>query len=117
MAPRSARSHAGCFLSGIPGAAVVGTESERPRHMHLGADIGGTKTNLALVEAHAPQELVCEDHVSSRAFPDLIGLLRAFQNKSGLTAHTACLAVPGPVFAGRAELTHLNWICVEKEIA
>ncbi len=85
--------------------------------MHLGADIGGTKTNLALVADHAPQELLFEDHVSSRAFPDLVTMVRAFLNKSGLTARTACLAVPGPVFRGRAELTNLNWICVEKEIA
>lgn len=85
--------------------------------MHLGADVGGTKTNLALVDARDPTRLVCEANVASRDYGDLTALVRAFLEKSGAKATTACLAVPGPVLGGRAELTNLDWICVEGELA
>lgn len=85
--------------------------------MHLGADVGGTKTNLALVDAQDPTRLLCEDHVASRDYGDLASLVRGFLTRSGATARTACLAVPGPVLGGRAELTNLAWVCVEGDLA
>lgn len=85
--------------------------------MHLGADVGGTKTNLALVDARDPTRLLCEAHVASRDYGDLTALVRAFMATSGAKARTACLAVPGPVLAGRAELTNLDWVCIEGELA
>ncbi len=85
--------------------------------MHVGADVGGTKTNLALVDARDPSRFLCEDHVASSDYGDLAALVRGFLARAGATARTACLAVPGPVLGGRAELTNLAWVCVESDLA
>jgi glucokinase len=79
------------------------------------ADIGGTKTMLALAEADAESiGLVSEQRLENSAYDDLDALLDAFLaqfGRAGSAIDAACCAVAGPVSAdGRsARLTNRGW--------
>lgn len=84
----------------------------------LAADIGGTKTLLSL---HAAEDLrpLAQERCASADWPDPAAMLRGFL--AGCAAleppRAACLAVAGPVQAGRARLTNLPWRLNETELA
>ena len=81
----------------------------------LAADIGGTSTRLLLMDG---VDTVAEQDFSSQNYPDFNAILSDF-----LTSHpdvvpdAACLAVAGPVRAGRARVTNLPWVIQETEIS
>ena len=72
--------------------------------MILGADIGGTKTLLALA---GDGGIVCERRYPSRDWSEFADLLRAFLGEAGCAAGitSACLGVAGPVEGNRAKVT------------
>ena len=76
--------------------------------MILGADIGGTKTLLALA---GDGGIVCERRYPSRDWSEFADLLRAFLGEAGCAAGitSACLGVAGPVEGNRAKVTYLPW--------
>lgn len=81
--------------------------------MILAGDIGGTKTLLALERAGPgiPERLF-EARYPSAAFASFDDLLAQFLREAGLDSaiEAACLAVAGPVEAGRrARITNLPW--------
>ncbi len=81
----------------------------------IGGDIGGTKTLLRCVDASGA--LLAEaryDSAAHRAFDDL---LDDFLSRLPGGVGAACLAVAGPVFAGRAEVTNLGWVMEEAALA
>jgi len=78
--------------------------------MLLAGDIGGTKSRLALFSAEAgPRAPLAEATLPSANFAGLAPLLAAFLSQAALPAERACLAVAGPVQAGRAAITNLGW--------
>lgn len=68
-------------------------------------DVGGTHTRLARVVAG---EVTAQRVIPSRDVADLATELAAWVAACG-PVDTACLAVAGPVFGGRAHLTNLGW--------
>lgn len=86
----------------------------------LAGDIGGTKTLLSL-HAAAGLETLAQERYSSADWPDLAAMVNHFLEglRSAGHAHpsVACLAVAGPVQAGRARLTNLPWSLGEHELA
>ncbi|MEB3354538.1 MAG: glucokinase [Cyanobacteriota bacterium] len=86
----------------------------------LAGDIGGTKTLLALYRADGPElELLVSERYSSVDWPDLGAMVNQFLGRcsQGELPGSACLAVAGPVRAGRARLTNLPWQLAESELA
>lgn len=77
--------------------------------MILGADIGGTKTLLALATGAG---IVRERRYPSRDWRSFEALLAAFLAEAGPGAKeisAACFGVAGAVEANRAKVTHLPW--------
>jgi glucokinase len=78
--------------------------------MLLAGDIGGTKSRLAVfADAGNPREPLVEEVLPSGDFGGIEPLIGEFLNGRALTPERVCLAVAGPVVAGRAQLTNLPW--------
>lgn len=77
----------------------------------LAGDIGGTKTLLALyqLQAGGELELLRSERYLSANWDDLAPMLATFLGAGQPAPAAACLAVAGPVEAGKAQLTNLNW--------
>jgi glucokinase len=86
----------------------------------LAGDIGGTKTLLSLHAADG-LETLAQERYSSADWPDLATMVNHFLGTLRSAGHAhpavACLAVAGPVQAGRARLTNLPWNLGEQELA
>ncbi|MEZ5614948.1 MAG: glucokinase [Rhodocyclaceae bacterium] len=89
--------------------------------MILGADIGGTKTLLALA---GDAGIVREQRYASADWAEFPDLLRAFLAEAGgggggsvKNIAAACFGVAGPVDANRAKVTHLPWTLDGPELA
>lgn len=87
----------------------------------LAGDVGGTKTLLALYTLeHGRLREGRRDRFISADWPDFATLINHFlaAGPPGETrpAH-ACLAVAGPVRAGRVQLTNLPWLLEEPSLA
>ncbi len=84
---------------------------------YLAADIGGTKTILALYNAHqgvsAP---FAEQILPSRDFNNFSSLLRHFLADKNISISQACFGVAGPVRENRVSLTNLPWHMTGSEI-
>lgn len=90
----------------------------------LAGDIGGTKTLLSLYRLGGDNQLqaLVEQRYSSADWPDLAPMVRSFLSAAAAQGHpeqpaAACLAVAGPVQAGRAQLTNLTWQLEEHQLA
>jgi len=77
--------------------------------MLLGGDLGGTKTLLALAEAHADGlRIVREQRYVSQDYPSFDALLDDFlSNTPAIDA--ACFGLAGPTDGREAKLTYLPW--------
>ncbi|MEI6031415.1 MAG: glucokinase [Synechococcaceae cyanobacterium ELA739] len=86
----------------------------------LAGDIGGTKTLLSLHDG-ASLEPLSSQRYPSADWDDLGAMVRGFLRETeaqGLARPAAaCLAVAGPVHAGRAQLTNLHWLLEEAALA
>src|SRR6476646_2174123 len=80
--------------------------------MLLAADIGGTKTAVAVFSPEeGPRKPLASRIFPSVDYPSLEAILRQFLDKDaeGLDVTHACLAVAGPVIADKAKITNLTW--------
>jgi len=85
--------------------------------MLLAGDIGGTKSNLAVFEEGGnPREPLAEEILPSGDFGGIEPLIGEFLKGCALTPERVCLAVAGPVVAGRALLTNLPWVADAEQI-
>ena len=83
----------------------------------LAADIGGTKTDLALYDArNRSKSPLYAEILPSQEFESFSDLLHRFDAGRNLRISRACLAVAGPVIDNRAKLTNLPWHVVGSEI-
>ena len=80
--------------------------------MLLAADIGGTKTNLAIFSSEAGLRAPLEEaRFPSADYPSLEALVREFLSQVDVKVERASFGVAGPVVAGRARITNL---CVSR---
>lgn len=89
-----------------------------PARLLLAGDVGGTKTDLAVVSSEAgPRRPLARRRYPSAAYSSLAELARAFLGEAGLEVAAACFDVAGPVLHGRAALTNLPWELEESSLA
>ncbi len=78
--------------------------------MLLVGDLGGTKANLAIIsEQGGPRHPVLEGTLPSARYPSFEALLADFLRASDYHIERAVFGVAGPVIAGHADLTNLEW--------
>jgi len=86
--------------------------------MLLAADIGGTKTDLAIFSPEAgPHAPLAQAEVHSADYPSLEVLAAEFIQKAGIPVERACFDVAGPVIEGRVKITNLPWVMDEVSLA
>jgi glucokinase len=75
----------------------------------LAADLGGTKTNMALFrhQSNGPQ-LLRQDHFPSTEFSSMADIVRKFMGADTMPDRI-CIGVAGPVMDGKSKLTNLSW--------
>jgi glucokinase len=79
--------------------------------MLLAGDIGGTKTDLALfTSGSGPRAPVRQAEFPSGQYPSLEAILREFLAGADQPIDRAAFAVAGPVIAGQANVTNLDWL-------
>lgn len=75
----------------------------------LAADIGGTKTDMALFELRGGvPALLRSQRYPSQAWQSLAAIVRDFQGDSPM-AERFCISFAGPIVEGRAHGTNLHW--------
>jgi glucokinase len=85
--------------------------------MLLVGDIGGTKTDLAVVSVEqGPSVPIAQKRFSSADYPSLEDIAREFATELQLPITWACFAVAGPVINGKASLTNLPWVVEESAL-
>lgn len=83
----------------------------------LAADVGGTKTAVAVVEIGARSlSVLREERYASGEHPALEQILEAFLSRERLPPRFAGLGVAGPVQDGRARITKLPWSIDERPL-
>jgi glucokinase len=84
----------------------------------LACDVGGTKTDVAIVStAGGPRELLAHSRYPTTEYRSLSDLATAFLAEAGMGVHAACVDVAGPVVGGRARLTNVEWEIDEAALA
>jgi glucokinase len=84
----------------------------------LAGDVGGTKTDLSLFERVDGHLVERRTHrFESKAYPDLVTLLREFLADGAASIESAGFGVPGPVVDGRCEATNLSWVVDVRDLA
>ncbi|MBM3945119.1 MAG: glucokinase, partial [SAR202 cluster bacterium] len=79
--------------------------------MYLIADVGGSKTTLALVPTlEGSWEPVTSETLASRRFTGLESLVAEYLKHKDVTITAACFGVPGPVFDNECKTTNLPWL-------
>jgi glucokinase len=75
----------------------------------LAADVGGTKTHLAIVEIQESEVSILKERVyASRKFSSLEEIIRQFLDKTPPPGRLS-IAFAGPVLNGKASATNLGW--------
>ena len=86
--------------------------------MLLVGDLGGTKANLAIIsEQGGPRNPVLEATLPSARYPSFEALLDDFLRTSGYRIERAVFGVAGPVVAGHADITNLEWDVNEQVVS
>lgn len=84
----------------------------------LAGDVGGTKTDLAVVSAAAgPRQPLAKRRYPSADYAELAEMAREFLDEAGLRVRAASFDVAGPVLHGAAKLTNLTWRLDEASLA
>lgn len=90
-------------------------------HLILAGDIGGTKTNLAIlqvIETGIGHEFVTirKNRYPSAEYSSLNTILREFFAEDKRKVVSACFGVPGPVKDGKVKPTNLTWAVDAQDI-
>ena len=87
--------------------------------MILAGDIGGTKTNVALLETDGNNigAIVAQSQFVSAAYDSLDAILREFVAQHGAAVRCASFGVAGPVVDGEVMTPNLKWKVSGKSVA
>src|SRR5215813_8680069 len=86
--------------------------------MLLAADIGGTKTDLAIFSVEGgPHSPLAQAQFHSADYPSLQAMVAEFLKKTPAPVERACFDVAGPVIDGRVKVTNLPWVIDEASLA
>lgn len=85
--------------------------------MLLVADVGGTKTKIALFEVKKPLKCFDEKTYSSKSFRALGDIIEDFLSSQNKKVVSACFGVAGPVKKERVQATNLPWVVDAKDLA
>ncbi len=77
--------------------------------MLLAADIGGTKTQIALYRLTGPVRPKALVTYQTRQFKNLVSLLKTYLSETGVSPDYASLAVAGTVVRGQVSMVNLGW--------
>ena len=84
----------------------------------LAGDVGGTKTDLAVVSAAGgPRDILVERRYPTAAYSGLAQMAQEFLGEAGLRVQAMCVDVAGPVSDGQARLTNVDWRLDERSLA
>ncbi len=85
----------------------------------LAADIGGTKSALAVFDLDEDLSTgpLTQSVYASRDFAGIEDIIHSFLEESGCTPEYACLAVAGVIYHGQAKMTNLPWLISEQVLA
>ena len=84
----------------------------------LAGDVGGTNARLAIVElGDGPAHLVDERDYASGEADGLAPIITRFADEVGELPERGCIAIAGPVVAGRVQATNLPWTVDRAEVA
>ena len=88
------------------------------RGIVLAADIGGTKTNLALFKiSDGSLELIKEKSFQTKQYDSFKDLFNDFHVHGDATIDAICLGVAGPVIEGVVQGTNFPWLIDRQEIS
>jgi glucokinase len=83
----------------------------------LAGDIGGTKVNMALYEVNENDfNCLLQDSFHSKDYQSLTEIVKEFIGLKQ-TPSKICLAVAGPVFNGKVNITNLPWHCDSHQLS
>ena len=86
--------------------------------MILAGDVGGTKTNLAVMERQDDRLVpVRQGSLPSRRHASLEAILQEFLAGHSEKLHAACFGVAGPIIDARCQATNLPWTVEARELA
>lgn len=77
--------------------------------MILAADVGGTKTHIALFKEERPLICTQEKNYVSRNYPSLLSIVEDFLHLYPLAITHACFAIAGPIQENKVRTTNLPW--------
>lgn len=79
--------------------------------LYLAGDIGGTKTRLALFPVQSfPDEPLEKQTFFSQDYASLKDIVQTFLSHRAHQLRGASIGVAGPIIAGQARVTNLNWV-------
>ncbi len=84
--------------------------------MLLAADIGGTKTQIALYRLSGPVRPKALATYPSQGFKNLVSLLKNYLSETGASPSYASLAVAGTVIRGQVSMVNLGWRFSQAEL-
>lgn len=97
---------------------TTGTARGEEGPLLLASDVGGTKTDLAVVSAvGGPRDVLVQRRYPTAAYPGLAQMAEEFLDAAGLRVRAMCVDVAGPVMDGQAQLTNLDWRLDERSLA
>jgi glucokinase len=85
--------------------------------MLLVADVGGTKTKIALFKLKKPLQCVKEKSYPSKSFDIFWEIVNEFLKNEKVKVLKACFGVAGPVKNDKVQATNLPWVIDAKELA
>jgi len=85
--------------------------------MLLVADVGGTKTRIALFDRKKPLNCIDEKSYSSKAFKALSDIIEDFLTHQSKKISGACFGIAGPVKKNRVQATNLPWVVDAKDLS
>lgn len=93
------------------------TPNQTGNSMILAADIGGTKTHLALFKEGKETSIVAEKKYSSKKYASLSLIIKEFLSENPCDIQKACLGIAGPIQNGVCKTTNLAWTVDAKELS
>ncbi|WP_242084908.1 glucokinase [Aestuariivivens sediminis] len=84
----------------------------------LAADVGGTKTNLALFQVSKGMLISLNERLyATKEYNSLLEIFNHFKNDIPIKIDCVCLGVAGPVINGKAQGTNFPWLIDWEEIS